>query len=448
MHSSDPPGALWIPRPFPGHCLSGLMMTNSVTDVARIALVGAGGSHPGTLAAVEGALARVSPETQATVVDMSLFDRRGVARYQGFKSEVLRLRPADFGLRDIFRTAGPNLALSGGARRFEQMIDAFGKLLDERSVGAMLICHSRGFPEQAMIAAASRAGIKVAQIDEGPFSMPVRPATAPEFSNRKQKLVFGGLRRLGLIPRRDLIGGKVDRFFITSPGRGRVALERGLDPAKLAVVPCPRFDALAELRKKWRDRTRTSETKRVLFLHQPFRADRKLDRAEADRAELLLMDGLTELARKRPIQLGIRMHPRSDEAERARIASRFSPLAEVLAFSDARSLTDDLISADAFVGFYSSALLEAAVCGAPVAAVRLDPKAFAQGDEANKAASLSDLGLPVFDDAAALAAFLDETLDQRELAPPRALIEEQIGEVRLQGSDEVARQLMALLEVR
>ncbi len=424
------------------------MMTNLARNLARIALVGAGGSHPATLAAVEGALARVSPETPVTVVDMSLFDRRGVARYEGFKSEVLRLRPADFGLREIFRTAGPNLIISGGARRFEQMIDAFGKLLEEQSVGAMLICHSRGFPEQAMIAAASRAGLKVAQIDEGPFSMPVRPATAPEFSNRKQKLVFGGLRRLGLVPRRDLIGGKVDRFFITSPGRGRVALERGLDPAKLAVVPCPRFDALAALREKWRDRVRASETKRVLFLHQPFRADRKLDRAEADRAELLLMHGLSELAQKRPIRLGIRMHPRSDEAERARVADRFSPLADVLALSDGTSLTDDLISADGFVGFYSSALLEAAVCGAPVAAVRLKAESFAQHDEAIKAANLSELGLAVFEEAPALAAFLDDKLGSGEMAPPTALIEEQIGDVRLHGSDEVARQLMALLQGR
>lgn len=412
---------------------------------AAIALAGSAGSHPLTIRLIAAALRRIAPEVPLVVLDLSGFDRRGAADYAGIDAEILHLRPRDFGLLSVFPTAGPNLVLSGGAPRFRQMTRRFRLLLERHGVSSLMMCHAWGFPEQALIAAAASLRCQVSQIDEGPFSIPIRPKGAPEFNAGVKGRIMGLARRGGMFPRRELTGAHIDRFFATSPGRAQTLLDRGLDPAKLTVVPCPRFDALAELSRQWPQRPRDPAVRRVLFLHQPFRLDRKVRDKEAARAEHALAGGMSIAASRRPIRITLRMHPRSDLVERERVSALFRTAALDVEYSAAPTFAEDLLAQDMFVGFYSSALLEAAACHAPTAAVALDPATFREAFEGRKASAIPRLGIPVADDAAGFAKLILAGLDRGEGSEPSELIRQHIGTLDGSGAQSVARSLIESL---
>ncbi len=202
---------------------------------SAIILVGGGGSHPATIALVARSLRSLDPDRRVAAVDLSAFDTRARASYDHVEGEVLRVLPEEFGLPRWFKTAAPNMALTGGAPKFARMVRRFEQVLRSSDAGAVLICHNHGFPEQAIIAACALGAIPLAQIDEGPFSGTV---LGPR---RKRQASLGErvLTRLGLLPRRDLSGSTHALLLPTSPARARTLVERGLPREKIMLVAAP-----------------------------------------------------------------------------------------------------------------------------------------------------------------------------------------------------------------
>lgn len=412
----------------------------------RIALAGAAGSHPQMIGLVAAALAEQGAAVPL-VVDLSAFDRRGMADYNFPQVETVRPKPEAAGLATRFSTAGPNIVLSGGTRAAHRMQAMYARLLGQKRIGVLMMCHSWGFPEQALVRAARSLGITVFQIDEGPFSLPLRGTKLPETSRQSGRIALGVLRKLRLLPPRDMTGALIDRVLVTAEGRRRQLIARGVDQAKLVLVPPPRFDRLAQVAQAWPERAVDEQARRIIWLHQPFRADGKVRAAEVDRAEQALASALKRVAARMPIRVIPRLHPRSDDVERARVHALLQGRGLTLDLDAPAGLYDSLLAADAAVGFYSSALLEAAVCTMPVVAAKLDGAAFDQRTEAAKAAAIADLGIPVAREAGELAAILEAGLIKAMRPVPPHLLEEEIGWLNGNGAATVAALLIDALPV-
>ena len=409
----------------------------------RIAMAGAAGSHPQTIRLIHQALHGLRAATPL-VIDLSGFDTRGQADY-AFARGALRIDPADAGISSRFATAGPNMVISGGMHAFGRLQHLFGHMLDEHGVGVLLMCHSWGYPEQALIRAARARQITVFQIDEGPFSLPLRGTEVPETSRRLARLALGALRKARLVPPRDMTGALIDRVLVTAEGRRRQLIARGVDADQLILVPPPRFDRLADVAQEWPSRPLDEAARRVVWLHQPFRADGKVRAEEVDRAEHALASALYRVSARLPIKMIPRLHPRSDEQERKRIHTLLRERGLTLGCDGDGPLYDVLMQADAAVGFYSSALLEAAVCTMPVVAARLASEAFAQPTEAAKAEAMARLGIPVARGAGELAAILEAGLSKATRPVPPALVEQEIGWLNGGGAARVASILVDAL---
>jgi len=109
-----------------------------------------------------------------------------------------------------------------------------------------------------------------------------------------------------------------------------------------------------------------------------------------------------------------------------------------------RTLDDDLCETSLCVGFYSSVLLEAMACGVPVVAARLSEEAFGERLEAEKAAALAAMGVPVGTTPEELARLIADGLDGDPAASAERIIDLEIGSLDDDGSMQVALDLLDL----
>lgn len=382
------------------------------------------------------------------VLDLSAFDRRAKANYARLGPEsVLSLSPADVGLTRLFKTAGPDLLLSGGRWRFQSMVRSFERLLTGQQARVVLLCHDYGYPEQALLLACQRLGLATARIDEGPFSTPLA-AQAPGRRGLKNRALVV-LERLGLLPTRQTRGLGYDLVLSTSTARAEAMRRRGIPADKVALVSSPRYDRLAALAELWPQRAKARFAEglpsRILVVHQPFLRDGKVRQAAAVAAEDVLFDGLRLLAERRPLTVALRMHPRTDPGERERVYRRLRAAGIAFELSTAPSFYDELAEYDLFAGFYSSALLEAVACGAPAVVARLRVDDFFKQAEGLKAEAMERYGARVAETAEGLSAAMDDALQQK--APQtasRALLDDEIGPLDRDGSVKIAQRLLAL----
>lgn len=408
-----------------------------------IALAGASGSHPALIKLLSQEISRLAPQLPVTVLDMSGFDKRGSATYADVSAQVLRPDPADAGICERLKTAAPNLVLSGGMLAFNRLVALFGRLLDDQAVNVLLLCHSWGFPEQALLRAARVRGIAVWQIDEGPFSLPLRGTRVPESSSTVDRAFLRMLRAIRLLPPRDMTGALLDKILVTAPGRQRTLVARGVEEKKVQVVPPPRFDRLAEVANRWRARPQEVQAKRILWLHQPFGSDGKVTRGAVDRAESMLINGIARCAGPAGPTLALRVHPRSGEAERKHLLGLVGRAGIPVVIDREPDLYASFMKTDVAVGFYSSALLEAAVCGMPAIAAAIPRDAFRQATEAAKAGAMSELGVDVGRNVEELAKLISRGLGDGPRDPPEALLDEEIGWLNGKGAVCVAELLIA-----
>ncbi len=406
-----------------------------------IALAGSGGSHPATIRAVAAALAVANSSSRQLILDLSRLDTRGGADYTGMQGTVRAITPQSLGLRSVFPTAAANLMVSGGTRRFERMVDHFAMLLHREDVDALLLCHNHGFPEQALIKACEKTGTGLAQIDEGPFSGMVT-GSAPGVRRSRLEQLLVGARAL---PARDQSGRSHDLFFPTAPVRARRLIARGIDPARIVTVAAPRFDTLPALAARWRERVPASDgTARVLIVHQPFGRDGKVDTTATAAAEATLMAGVVLAAQLRPLAVTLRAHPRSNTVEIERLAGLLAPIAGTGSVSTGTPLYDQIAVHDVAVGFYSSALLEAAACGMPTASVTIPIAAFVRRGEGEKAAAIARFGVPSTEDAAELCRIIVGGIDNRQALPGARLFDEALGMLDGGSSARVAHAMLDL----
>ncbi|TCM37303.1 hypothetical protein ACLIMP_05725 [Novosphingobium aerophilum] len=407
-----------------------------------IALAGASGSHPETLKLLAREVREMAPSMALTVFDMSAFDLRGTARYEDAEGEVIKPTPRDVGIRAWFKTAGPNVAVSGGTRAFARMQRYFESELTRRGTRVLLLSHCWGFPEQALLKAAAALGIRIAMIDEGPFSLPLNGRERAEARRGLRGTLARILHQAGLVPRRDLTGQDFDRLFITAQGRADELVRRGVDADKIRVVGSPRFDRIAATaRARQEHRDTAAKPIRVLWLHQPFRSDGKVSRQEVDRAETMLAQGLAAFSRGRDLVVGLRLHPRTEQAERERMARLMAEHGIASEMAEG-PLYDHFIDCDSVVGFYSSALLEAAACAIPVIVARLAPTAFAQQGEAAKALAMTEVGFAVADQPDDVVTALTAHLEGDDRVDVEALIRAELGPLEGTGTATVARWLI------
>ena len=415
---------------------------NKLLRKPGIALAGASGSHPALVRLLSLAIAEQAPDLPLTIFDMTAFDRRGTGAYNGLPGECIRPEPSDAGLKQKFKTAALNIFASGGIRAFARLIALFGQTLDKRPVSVLLMCHSWGLPEQALIRAARMRGITVSQIDEGPFSLPLRGTRIPESSRASERAMLRAARLLGLFPPRDMTGALIDTVLVSAPGRHRKLVERGVAEDKLVLIPPPRFDRLAGVAEAWRAREQVGDRRQVLWLHQPFRVDGKVTKRAVDRAEAMMAEGIAQCSKDFDLTLILRMHPRSDSRERDRLVALARRAGIAVALDRNASLYDSFMDADAATGFYSSALLEALVCGMPAIAAQIDREGFRQKTEADKAGAMAVLGVTVGESSAVIAKSLATALSQGPGIPPQCLLDEEIGWLNGRGAACVAALLI------
>jgi len=410
-----------------------------------IALAGAGGSHPATIGAIAAALRLAEPDRRIVIFDMSLFDRRGAADYSCCDAEVIRLAPSDVGMADLFPTAGPNMLLSGGERCFRRMRSKFLELIENRHIRAVLLCHAWGYPEQALIAAANRSHVPIAQIDEGPFSLPIYGSSTG--AGWGKRLVHRVATRLHFIPPRDHRGDGIDVFFCTSPGRRQKMLAAGIAADRLQLVGSPRYDRLAGIAQAWKDhRQKRTGSAQILWIHQPFLVDGKVAPDAVKTAENIIIDALRDVARRYPAKCVIRLHPRTPASEIARLRAMTAQLNDLTSLSIGTNLAEDMLASDMFVGFYSSLLLEAAACGAPVASSRLAPKAFRNRSEAMKVAELAKFDIPIAEGRTEMRTLILQGLSAGIMEANGRLLHDEIGSLDGRGGADVAARLIQIAD--
>ncbi|GAA0457254.1 MULTISPECIES: hypothetical protein [Sphingomonas] len=407
---------------------------------STIALAGSGGSHPLTIGSILAALTRIDPGGDRLVIDLSQFDTRAAASYSGVGAEVLTITPASVGMRSVFRTAAANLLVSGGTARFRRIVEHLSELLRVHRVGVVLLCHNHGIPEQALIQACGRTGTRLAQIDEGPFSGMVTGRPAQASATWRDRMLY----RLGLMPLRDQSGRTHDLFLPTSPARARRIEARGLDPNRIVTVAAPRFDTLPAVAGRWRDRAPDEQGRlRVVVLHQPFGRDGKVSQKAVRAAEQTLVSGLASASARRKLAVTLRAHPRSDTGELERLERMIAPIGSFARISTTEPLYDQLARHDMAIGFYSSALLEAAACGMPCASVSLPVAAFARPAEGAKAAAIPGLGIDTTADSDELGSLV-LTATTQPVVPAPALFDQALGDIDGRASERIAHALLSL----
>ncbi len=158
-----------------------------------------------------------------------------------------------------------------------------------------------------------------------------------------------------------------------------------------------------------------------------------------------MIEGLRLAAREHALGVTLRPHPRSDAAELARLEALLAPF-DHAAIAMSAPLHEQMESHDLALGFYSSALLEAAAIGLATVSVLIPRRAFARSSEADKAHRIPALGIPVASKPDELAELLRRAMAQGSGPPPEALFDEALGLIDGQASAKVARALIALAD--
>lgn len=392
-----------------------------------IVLIGTGGSSGRTLGAIETQLRALSPDLDILFIDTQPFNLRtgGVTRYEG-QGEIRRASPADCGLRRWTGSQTFNLLLNGGPLAYGRIERLMRRLLGRRH-DAMIMCHDRIYAETALIRAARKLGTPTILVQEGPFcaighagrqsgSLAVKSALAPLVT------------RSGLLPAIPDYGcAGHDLILAASDAYRDQWIEAGVPADRITVAGVPRYDALAELRERFRAGPRRAGPLRILYLVQPFVAHGKVDRQAAEALQQLLAEGLNLAAGTTPFEFIIRAHPRSsiDDVATLRQLLKVAPADD----PGTVPLEERLADIDIVVGHYSSGLLEAATLGRPVLCLPVPEAAFAEESEANKQAWLVEAGATVVTNANQIATLAQQSSNYRGIQIAWSNVERETGRV-------------------
>jgi len=378
----------------------------------QLCVLGMGGSVDETLPPVGDALRRRVPGLAITLVDLQPCHLRAPGRMRGAGADrTVPVTPHDLGLGTPVKSWALNLGLQGGALAYRRMIARAGAILDRLGADAVLCVHDRLYPETAFLHAARMRGLPTALLQEGPFCV-IGHGAANAPGLRLKYALAPLAQRLGLMPAMPDYGTFGHDLVMAASESYRARwIGAGVPAERIAVTGVPRYDGLPTARAE-RAAAETSraaaDAPEIAVLLQPFGRHGKVAPAAAAAALATLAEGLTTLLDGRQARLIVRPHPRAPADADCLTQHLRGPWS---LDDPARPVPARLATLDLAIGFYSSALLEAAAVGVPALCVRLPSAAFAEPGEAAKQERLRGLGLPVAVDAAELAAKAGALLD-------------------------------------
>jgi len=380
----------------------------------RICLLAHSGSTTATLATIASALA-ATPGVDIVVIDSSDLNLIAVTpvRWPG-TGTVVRVSAREIGMVKIGGERLWGLRLSRRLNRLRpvaaRQMASTRKLLADLKVDLIVTCNDTTPGSIAMLRGAASLNIASVLVQEGPFIAVTR--VDPSYIRQCHRLVLAAS------------ADYADRY-----------VRSGASADVVRVVGVPRFDALPPARAVKRD-----GAQRLLYVFQPFVAQRKVHRAPAIARLVALAGELNVLHRSRPIELVVRSHPRSDAAT---IAAFTAALDLPFVIDDgSESFPQAALSCDVAVGHYSIGLLECVALRVPALCWPLPTSSFIDRGEVVKQAWIAGT-LPAPDAGQSFRMAAEGYLDAGILVPGEIDISEETG--RLDGQA-TKRACAAILE--
>jgi len=378
----------------------------------RICLLAHSGSTTATLSTIASALA-ATPGVEIVVIDSSDLNLIAVTpvRWPGPEA-VIRVSAREIGLVKI---GGERLWGLRLARRLNRLrpvaarqVASARRLLADLNVDLIVTCNDTTPGSIAMLRGAASLGIASVLVQEGPFV-----AVGPSQVRKRHRLVLAAS------------ADYAERY-----------VRSGASPDAVRIVGIPRFDALPAARTVKRE-----GAPRLLYVFQPFVAQRKVHRAPALATLIALAGDLNALHRSRPIELVVRAHPRADAAT---IAAFTAALDLPFVLDDGgEPFPQAALGCDVAVGHYSIGLLECVALRVPALCWPLPMSSFIDRGEAVKQAWIADT-LPSPDAGPAFRMAAEAYLDTGILAPGEIDISAETGRLDKQATRHACA---AILEV-
>ncbi|MFG1357411.1 hypothetical protein [Xanthobacter pseudotagetidis] len=400
------------------------------------------GSSGSTLTRIDAAARLMDPSVDCLYVDIQPMHSRLPGRVALDESlKITHVDPAFFGLSTLTRNSRINLIVSGGVAAANRMIDRAREFLKEHDIKALLLCNDRLFTEYAFVQAAKQLGIPTIFIQEGPFCI-IKYIDPTHHWTKIRHNANTWAARLGFIPKIEPYGlnGHTAVLCVSESYRGRW-IAGGADPSSIYVVGAPRFDDLATL-----DHVTLPTTRRVLFLSQPFAADRKVTEAASRAVQKLTADAFNAAYALDPFELTLRIHPRAKK-------ETMRPLLDALQIPyeidpSEKPLERVLFNFNCVVGHYSTGLIEALIMGRSICVVPVETEGFRLADEADKQLWFEDLGAPIARDPETGGAALQAALGGAEPTFDKQRLESECGVTDGRATERAASVVLDILRAR
>lgn len=320
------------------------------------------GSTTATLSTIANALA-AAPDVEIVVVDSSDLNLIPVTpvRWAG-PEDMVRVSAAEIG---IVKAGGERLWGLRVSRRLNRLRPIAARharrargILAGLKADLIVTCNDTTPGSIAMLQGAASLEIGSVLVQEGPF-VAVTRTDPPHIRQRHRRILAASAEY-------------ADRY-----------VRSGASADMVRIVGVPRFDALPAGRTAKRH-----GPPRLLYVFQPFVAQRKAHRAPATATLVALAGELNALHRARAIELVVRAHPRSDVATMAAFTAALD--LPFVIDDGSTPFAQAALGCDIAVGQYSIGLLECIALGVPALCWPLPSSSFIDRGEAVKQAWIAD----------------------------------------------------------
>lgn len=362
-----------------------------------IAFIVESAHHMSTFEAVARSLRSIYPKTRLVLIDIGPLCGLSQATSQPGQFDRIHVVPKHaLGPRRPFERIRWNIIANGGWFTYRRLVDLFQSLFYEEECVCVVMMKDHHAISQAVLAGAKLAGCGTALLQEGPFAYIGSWTATSSIRNWARRLQMIAEYMAGLPYIRGDGMSAFDVIGVASAFYAERYRTAGTAASRIEVIGIPRYDDLLPRVPLDPDRQQASSLAgasgsrgSILYVHQPMSADGKVDAEATMRAERMLAGALARLTQQ--FDVTVRPHPRTPQAEYRRLCSVFG-FAAIEEPGSMPPFIDELRKHSVFVGFYSSALLEALATGASVVALKLPKAAFRDLVEATRTDDLIAMG--------------------------------------------------------